>query len=187
MLLAGDEVGRTQRGNNNAYCQDNELSWIDWNRSAEQEDLLAFTRYLIHIFRAQPVLKRRRFFQGASLDGGPDKDITWFDQSGLEMAGERWQTARCLGVRLDGTQLQENDEAGNPLVGDTLFLIFNTGAEPVRFELPPSMPSEAWERMLDTSKRDWDRRARPDSNAYDLAPRSVAAFRLALPFEDDRP
>ena len=78
MLHAGDESGRTQRGNNNAYCQDNEISWLDWQRSVEQEDLLRFTKYVIEMRRNQPVLKRRRFFQGKSVRDGAIKDITWF-------------------------------------------------------------------------------------------------------------
>ena len=182
MLYAGDEVGRTQRGNNNAYCQDNEISWLDWQRSAEQEDLLRFTKYVIEMRRSQPVLKRRRFFQGKSVREGAIKDITWFAPDGSEMSPEMWASdVRTLGVRLDGSQIDETDSQGNPTVGDTLFLLFSANEETVRFAFPPRTRAQRWERLLDTSDARWARQLACDASHYDLAARSVVVFRLAEP------
>jgi glycogen operon protein len=181
MLYAGDEAGRTQRGNNNAYCQDNEISWLDWQRSTEQEDLLRFTKYVIEMRRSQPVLKRRRFFQGRSTREAAPKDITWFAPDGTEMSDAAWSNAdaRTLGVRLDGTQIDETDEEGNPIVGDTLFLLFSAHEEAARFAFPARTPTQQWERLLDTSDARWSRRVACDSTHYELAARSIVVFRLA--------
>jgi isoamylase len=179
MLTAGDEMGRTQGGNNNAYCQDNETSWIDWSLEPHQEDLLAFTRYMLGLFRTQPVLKRRRFLRGRSLDGGSAKDITWFEPSGKEMAGDAWHahSARTLAVRLDGTQIDERDDEGRPIAGDTLFLAFNAQSDPATFTLP-GPATDRWERILDTGDTEWSAREVTTGRAYVLGPRAVAAFRL---------
>jgi glycogen operon protein len=180
MLYSGDEMGRSQRGNNNAYCQDNEISWLDWQRSAEQDDLLRFTRYVIEMRRNQPVLKRRRFFQGDSVgEGATIKDITWFAPDGNEMSQAMWSSdARALGVRLDGSQIDETDAHGNPIVGDTLFVLFSAGEQPVRFAFPPRAPEQRWERLLDTSDARWARRIEYDATHYELAERSTVVFRL---------
>jgi glycogen operon protein len=180
MLYAGDEMGRTQRGNNNAYCQDNEISWIDWSLSPEQADLLRFTEYIVGMFRAQPVLKRRRFFQGRSMRGDGVKDITWFAPDGSELSGADWYSvdARSLGLRLDGTQIDESDEAGRPIVGDTLFVILSAHDAPLSFALPPRSPTQQWERLLDTADVRWARRTLHGGSAYELEARAVAVFRL---------
>jgi isoamylase len=182
MLYAGDETGRTQRGNNNAYCQDNEISWLDWQRSVEQEDLLRFTKYVIELRRNQPVLNRRRFFQGKSVRDGAIKDITWFALDGREMSAEMWSgNERTLGVRLDGSQIDETDSQGNPIVGDTLFVLFSADEEAVRFAFPPRTPTQRWERLLDTSDTRWARRIACDASHYELAARSLVVFRLVEP------
>jgi glycogen operon protein len=183
MLYAGDEMGRSQGGNNNAYCQDNEISWIDWNLSVEQADLLRFTQYVVGMFRAQPALKRRHFLQGRSLRGDGVKDITWFAPDGSELSGADWYSmdARSLGVRLDGTQIDETDASGRPLVGDTLFLILSAHDAPVPFALPRHRPTEQWERLLDTADARWARRSLHAGRAYELAARAVAVFRLVEP------
>jgi glycogen operon protein len=176
-------MGRTQRGNNNAYCQDNEISWVDWQRSVEQEDLLRFTKYVIEMRRNQPVLKRRRFLQGRSTREGAPKDITWFAHDGSEMSDATWSNADAptLGVRLDGTQIDETDAQGNPVVGDTLFLLFSAHDEPVRFALPARTPTQQWERLLDTSDARWGRHVACDATHYELAARAVVVFRLSEP------
>jgi glycogen operon protein len=180
MLYAGDEMGRSQRGNNNAYCQDNEISWLDWQRSDEQADLLRFTKYVIEMRRNQPVLKRRRFFQGRSTREGAVKDITWFAPDGTEMSEAIWRSdTRTLGVRLDGSQIDETDARGNPMIGDTLFLLFSAHDEPVRFALPARAPEQRWERMLDTADPRWAKRIMCDATHYELGSRSVVVFRLA--------
>ncbi len=181
MLYAGDEIGRTQRGNNNAYCQDNDISWVQWDLSDEQRDLLAFVRYMVDILKQQPVLKRRRFFQGRSIRGGGVKDITWFDPGGGEMSDEVWHSghARHLGVRLVGTEIEETDEHGQAIEGDTLFLMFSAHPEPITFVLPRHEPRQHWERILDTSLADWSQRISVEETGYQLAGRSVAVFRIA--------
>jgi glycogen operon protein len=183
MLYAGDEMGRTQRGNNNAYCQDNDISWLDWQRSAEQDDLLHFTEYVIAMRRSQPVLKRRRFFAGQVGREGAVKDITWFAPDGTEMSEAAWgrRDTHALGVRLDGKLIDETDAQGDPIVGDTLFLLFNAQLEPVRFQLPPRDPAERWERLLDTAEARWSRRILLGDSHYGLAAQSVVVFRLAAP------
>ncbi len=130
--------------------------------------------------RDQPVLKRRRFFQGNTVRDGAIKDIAWFAPDGSEMAEAMWRSdARTLGVRLDGSQIDETDALGNPIVGDTLFLLFSAHDEPVRFTLPTRTPNQHWERLLDTADARWARRIVCDSAHYELAARSTVVFRLA--------
>ena len=153
MLCAGDECGRTQLGNNNAYCQDNALSWLHWDWSTAQENLADFTRYLIGLRKEHPVLHRRRFFQGRSIRGADVKDITWYEPRGSEMTDKVWDdpAARCLGVMLYGEMLDDIDEHGVPVVGDTLFLMFNAHHSSSLFRLPPKQEGVRWERLLDTA------------------------------------
>jgi glycogen operon protein len=127
MLLSGDEVGRTQNGNNNTYCQDNELSWINWELDPSQQDLLEFTSFVIQLFKEHPALRRRHFFYGRRIRGSDIKDITWFSPEGKEMTEEDWLNAeaRCLGLRLAGDLLNDTDERGNPIVDDTLLILVN--------------------------------------------------------------
>ncbi len=189
MLYMGDEMGRTQQGNNNAYCQDSEISWVDWRLDAGQQDLLRFTQHIVGLFRAQPVLKRRRFFQGRSVRGGSVKDITWFAPNGREMDNGAWgdAAARSLGVRLDGSQIDETDGHGDPIVGDTLFLMFSAHDAALRFALPACQPGERWERLLDTADAAWGKRALVKTQTYLLQARAVAVFRLVTPDADGRP
>ena len=180
MLLAGDEMGRTQHGNNNSYCQDNEISWVQWEWTPEQEDLVGFVTYMVTLFRQQPVLTRRKFLQGRPIRGGQVKDITWFEPNGREMSDRAWSASsmRGLGVRLLGTEIEETDEKGDPVSGDTLFLMFNTHDEATRFVLSRHEPAQRWERMLDTSEKDWGKRTVRKGATYSLAARSVAVFRM---------
>ena len=138
MLSGGDEFGRTQQGNNNAYCQDNEMSWLDWNWTPQQKELVEFTRYVIELRKEQRVLRRRKFFQGRSIRGVGVKDIAWYEPRGREMADKAWGDpfARCLGVLLNGNTLDEIDERGEPVIGDTLFLMFNAHHDAILFRLP---------------------------------------------------
>ena len=104
MIRGGDEIGHTQHGNNNADCQDNEISWLNWDLSEDQQSLLAFTQKLIQFRHQQPVLHRRKFFQGLAIRGGGIKDVSWFDPSGIEMTDATWDSAgRAIGVRWAGT------------------------------------------------------------------------------------
>ncbi|HSP89712.1 MAG TPA: glycogen debranching protein GlgX, partial [Vicinamibacterales bacterium] len=139
MLTAGDELGRTQHGNNNAYCQDNEISWIDWDLTSEQLDLLAFTRRLINFRAAHPVLRRRTFFQGRGIRGEDITDILWLGTDGQEMTDADWNAphVRCLGVMLVGDASAEVDARGEPIHDDTLLILANAGEAAEAFTLPP--------------------------------------------------
>ena len=178
MLYAGDEMGRSQGGNNNAYCQDNAISWVQWDWSPDQQDLVSFVGYVITVLNQQPVLRRRQFFQGRPIRGGAVKDITWFEPNGVEISDRAWSASSMLGlgVRLLGTEIEEMDEHGDRIIGDTLFMAFNAHHEAMRFVLPDG-PGRCWETLLDTSRRDWSRRALLDDSSYALPARALAVFR----------
>ena len=186
MLQAGDELGRTQRGNNNAYCQDTELSWVDWQLDRGRRELLEFTRRLIRLRHAHPVLRRRKFFQGRRIRGSEVKDLAWFRPDGKEMSDEDWANgfARSLGLRLAGDAIEEVDARGNRIVDDTLLILLNAHHEPLPFLLPAHRRGVRWELVLDT--RAASLRGHPvlirGGRAYDLEARSMAVFRL--PRED---
>ncbi|HSL16490.1 MAG TPA: glycogen debranching protein GlgX [Methylomirabilota bacterium] len=152
MLLAGDEMLRTQHGNNNAYCQDNELSWLDWQLDAEARALLELTSRLIALRRRHKVFRRRSFFQGRSLKGAEVKDIEWLDPSGREMSDRDWRqaSARCLGVRLNGRAIKETDRRGLPIVDDDFLLLLNAHHESIQFTIPAREPAEEWTVLVDT-------------------------------------
>src|SRR5262249_16510793 len=152
MLCAGDEVARTQQGNNNAYCQDNPTSWMDWRLDGRRRELLAFTRSLIQIRRQHPVLRRRHFFQGRPIRGSEVKDLAWFRPAGPEMTDEDWANSltRCLGLRLSGDALDEVDAAGRPVSDDTLLVLLNAHHETVPFVLPAHRRGLRWEPLSDT-------------------------------------
>ena len=159
MLAAGDEMGRTQQGNNNAYCQDNEISWVDWERGAKQADLLEFTCRLSELRRRHPVFRRRRFFSGqpaaAPAPGGGDamQDIVWLTPSGQEMTDGDWDTgyARSLAVFLNGDAITEPGPRGEAVRDDDFLLLVNAHSEPVTFTMPGARFAAAWEILVDTS------------------------------------
>jgi glycogen operon protein len=150
MLLAGDELGRTQKGNNNVYCQDNELSWIDWEH-ADQE-LLAFTRSLIRFRQEHPIFRRRSWFQGISIRGSELCDLEWFTPEGTVMTEEQWSEgfAKSLGVFLNGKSIQRPGLHGERIVDDTFYLMFNAHYESLTFALPDAEWGEQWVCVLDT-------------------------------------
>jgi isoamylase len=151
MLCGGDEIGRTQRGNNNAYCQDNDLSWYDWD--AADTALLRFTQDLIRLRSAHPVFTRRRWFQGRPIRGSDVSDIGWFTPGGTEMSDQDWQAgfAKSLGVFLNGSAIRTMDEHGRHVVDDSFYVMFNAHSEPVEFVLPESKWGEQWTITLDTN------------------------------------
>jgi glycogen operon protein len=181
MIRGGDELSQTQHGNNNAYCQDNELSWLHWDLDDEQREFLELTRSLIRLRREQPALRRRKFFQGRQLRGSDVKDIAWFEPAGAEMTDEAWnrESVRCLGVRLAGDASDEIDDAGNQIVGDTLLLLFNAHHEQIAFKLPSQKRGEFWERLLDTAEPHAVVRGFRSGSRYPLRSRSVAVLRHA--------
>jgi len=153
MLLAGDEISRTQMGNNNAYCQDNELSWLDWELDEEKRGLLEFTRRMLELRRDHPAFRRRDFFQGRPLFGTSIKDIVWFQPNGAEMDETTWthSNARALGVFLAGDGLNDVDAHGRPIVDDSFILLFNAHPESVRFRIPVRLGAGHWSLLVDTA------------------------------------
>ena len=183
MLCGGDEMGRTQHGNNNAYCQDNEISWVSWNLSKPQQALLDFTSSLIALRQLHPVFRRRRFFQGRRIRGTEVKDLSWLRPDGKEMTDDDWAQGyvRCLGVRLAGHAIEEKDPKGRPLLDDTFLILLNAHHEPRPFTLPAHKRGVLWQPVLDTAL------SRPDGKLvtllrggarYDLEARSLAVLRL---------
>jgi isoamylase len=149
MILGGDELGRTQQGNNNAYCQDNEVSWFDWDHV--DEELRAFTRDLVRFRHRHPVFRRRRFFQGRPIRG-PLSDIEWFRPDGEEMTDEDWTVgyAKSLGVFLNGDAIPDPGPRGERVVDDSFFLLLNAYAEPLDFVLPEGRWGLLWSEVLRT-------------------------------------
>jgi glycogen operon protein len=157
MLLGGDEMGRTQGGNNNAYCQDNEISWYDWSLRDENLSLLGFTRQLMDFRRAHPVLCRRRWFQGRRIYGTGVEDIVWFDCAGTRMDDHQWQQdfARSLGVFLNGRGINSPDAEGHHIVDDSVLMLFNAHWEPVEFTIPDKRFAPRWRKEMATSQAEW--------------------------------
>jgi glycogen operon protein len=179
MLLAGDEVARSQDGNNNAYCQDNELSWLDWEISEASLDLLQFTRRVIALRQALPMLRRGRFLTG-EVDVDLDvKDVTWLLPSGQEMSTGHWHDAhaRCIGVLLDGRA----QETGIRRLGTdaTLLLVLNAHSDVVRFTLPPAVGGKEWVCLIDTNQPKLSSLPRLAFNhIYEVTGRSLLLFML---------
>ncbi|HEV8711250.1 MAG TPA: glycogen debranching protein GlgX [Candidatus Binatia bacterium] len=182
MLQAGDEIGRTQRGNNNAYCQDNEISWVDWNLDRPRQELLEFTRLLTRLFHRHPVLRRRKFFQGRQIRGSAVKDLVWLRPDGKEMSDEDWNNwhARCLGLQLAGDAIEELDVRGKRITDQTLLILLNAHYEPIPFLLPAHQTHIQWAEIVNTREATGRRRHRllHGGEAYDLEARSLALLRL---------
>ncbi|TCJ20770.1 glycogen debranching enzyme GlgX [Rubrobacter taiwanensis] len=153
MIVAGDEMGRTQRGNNNAYCQDNEISWLDWSLTRDQRRLFAFVRRMIQLRKDHPVFRRRRFFQGRRLRGADAKDITWLTPQGREMTDEEWNNtfARSLGLQMSGTLEDEYTPEGRRVIDDDFLLLFNAHHEEVPFTVPAYPEDARWRLVMDTA------------------------------------
>jgi glycogen operon protein len=173
MLLAGDEMGRTQRGNNNAYCQDNEISWVDWAAVGEpraagvsarrrgpvgqgtNQVLLEFVRWLVQFRADNPVFRRRRFFHGQDIRGVPGqlRDIAWFTPAGQQMTDADWQagSAKSLTVFLNGDAISEPDWRGEPIRSDSFLLLINASELDLEFSLPPPRYGARWSKVLDTA------------------------------------
>ena len=176
MIAHGDEIARTQKGNNNAYAQDNELSWMNWDLDERRRELLEFTRQMVAIRKTNPVLRRRHFFRGKPVNGEGDKDLTWLRPDGAEMTEGDWHDAnsRVLGMLIHGDATDEMDARGRPLSGDTMLVILNSGEGEVRFDLP-QLEGGLWAELADTG--------RPDmriiqGRTVHLAPHSMALLRF---------
>ena len=180
MLGGGDEIGHTQRGNNNAYCQDNEVSWFDWE--AVDDELYAFVSRIVHFRRDHPVFRRRRWFVGRALHGSGARDIAWLKPDGSEMTEEDWTNgfARTLGVFLNGKAIPTPDPRGEPIVDDSFYILFNAHHESIGFQLPGVSIGKRWVKILDTSHPIPDLRERHQVRAGEtvrLEPFSMTVLR----------
>jgi isoamylase len=178
MLLGGDELSHTQKGNNNTYCQDNELTWLNWELNDEQKDFLEFVKKVTRLWREQPVFQRRKFFNGRAIRGSGITDISWFGPDGKDMDDDAWNKGfvKCLGVRLAGDLIGDVNERGEPIVGDTLLLLLNAHHEPLPFTLPQTRPEHHWERLLDTAGKDDKLLVLRGGDQYPLEARSLAVL-----------
>jgi isoamylase len=189
MILGGDELSHSQNGNNNTYCQDNALTWLDWDLDDRQKTLLEFTRKLIFIWRTQPVLQRRKFFLGRAIRGSDIKDISFFCPSGQEMSDEDWNAGfvKCLGVRLAGDLINDESERGEPIVGETLLLLLNGHWEPISFTLPQTHTDHIWDRILDTADLSEHPRDYQGGQQYVIQDRSLALLAARTPRDKGLP
>ena len=152
MLCGGDEVARSQMGNNNCYCQDNDLTWQDWDLDGPRKRLLAFTSRLIQLRKDHPNLHRRRFFQDRKIRGSVVRDVAWFGNDGNQLADDVWDKAwsKSLGVMFNGRTMNALDEEGEPIVDDSFLLLINASAEGVEYTLPDPPNKTPWRQVLDT-------------------------------------
>ncbi len=183
MLLGGDEYGRTQDGNNNAYCQDNEISWLDWHAEKRDASLFEFTQKLINLRREHPIFRRPKFFQGRKIRGGDVKDVMWFDPNGEEMTEEEWTTphAKCLGMLLGGDAIDVRSFKNEPILDRTYLLLLNAHHEQVDFTLP-GLEKVRWEQVIDTTdEAGFVTHSKQVSSGddYPLGPRSQVLLQLA--------
>jgi isoamylase len=180
MVLGGDELGRTQRGNNNAYCQDSELSWLDWQLDDDHQAFLEFTCRLIALRRRHPVFSRRRFLQGDTVTADGLREIIWLSPDGREMNGTDWSMpfARCLGLYLAGAAIERRDRRGRLVTDNNFLLLCNAHHEPIPFQLAEALAGKVWWTVLDTAAAAPFRQERLEPNTrYALQGRSLALLR----------
>ena len=172
MLSHGDEVGRTQRGNNNAYCQDNEISWVDWKLDGRTQEFLDFTRHVFRICRENPVFRRRRFFEDKKREDGRGQDVSWLRPDGREMSIEDWQNGRnrVLGMMVHGDASDDVDERGRPNRGKTLLLLLNASNRARHFVLPRVTELGHWHELVNTAQ---PTHRVPKGQGINLAPHSL--------------
>jgi glycogen operon protein len=177
MLVHGDELGRTQRGNNNGYCQDNELSWIDW--SAIDVDLLAFTRRLADLRSEHPMFRRRKFFDGRPTRRGDRlPDIGWFTPDGIQMTEEDWDAAfgRAIAVFLNGQGITDVDARGQRVTDDSFLLCFSAHDEAIDFTMPGEEYCTAWQVVIDTMDDDVDGKVVEAGQLVSVGPRALVVL-----------
>jgi isoamylase len=182
MLLGGDELSHSQNGNNNTYCQDNELTWLNWDLDERRRDFLEFAKKVTAIWHENPVFQRRKFFLGRAIRGSGIADISWFEPSGKEMSDEAWNAGyiKCLGVRLAGDLINEVDEHGEPIMGDTMLLLLNAHWEPIPFTLPQTKAGQHWETLVDTAEPKAAVQVLQGGQQYELKDRSLALLRCTV-------
>jgi isoamylase len=180
MIYAGDEIGHTQMGNNNAYCQDNPISWLNWVLQPADRDLLAFVHRVINLRKRHPVFHRRRFFQGRPIKGANVKDVLWLNPAGNEMSEDQWRDAsvRCMGMFLSGQGLDETDERGRKLGDENFLVLLNAHHEDIEFTLPALHAGSQWSAWMDTSRENGLRSAETHEagKAYPLQARSMVVL-----------
>jgi isoamylase len=181
MLLHGDELGRSQLGNNNGYCQDNEISWVNWELEPWQLDLVAFTQRVVQLRREHPVLRRRRFFAGSAAHGGESEigEIAWFEPGGNHMDEESWDNgyARSMMVFLNGQAIPELDSRGQKTVDDHFLVIFNAHSDAIDFTLPGADYGDAWQVEIDTAADEVDATVRAPGDTVVAEARSTVVLR----------
>jgi glycogen operon protein len=179
MLLAGDELGHTQLGNNNAYCQDSPITWLNWDLTPDQRELLEFVRGLIKLRFQNPVFRRRHFFQGRPIHGLDVKDLYWLTPAGTEMSDQDWNAgyARCLGIGLLGSQIDETDAQGERIPSDSFLILLNAHDGSVSFHLSARARDQNWELVFDTSSTEMTFQILGRLPEYPLQARSVAVLR----------
>ena len=179
MICGGDELGRTQHGNNNAYCQDNEISWYDWKLDPQKKKLLEFTCKLIEFRKRHPNFRRRRFFQDREVYHPSSKDIAWYRTDGQEMTQEQWNTGwmRSLAMMLNGATLGQVDNAGEPITDDTFLVMLNSSGDSVTYTLPQSPRNRGWRLLLNTYDLDDPFGERLLDGTLEVAGRSVVVLR----------
>jgi isoamylase len=179
MLLAGDECGKSQAGNNNAYCQDSPLAWLDWEHSAEQRAQLQYVRELIALRRRHPVFRRRRFFQGQPVHGEEVNDLHWLKPDGTDMTASDWSASdgRCVGMGLLGDQIAETGAQGERILGDSFLVLFNAHAAPRPFRLGSRRRAVRWRCVFDTADAAAAGRVFEHHAEYPLQARSLAVLR----------
>jgi glycogen operon protein len=179
MFLGGDELSHTQKGNNNTYRQDNDLTWLNWNLDERQQQFHAFVKKVIRVWSTQPVFQRRQFFKGRAIRGTDIKDISFLNPASQDMTDEDWNAGftKCMGVRLAGDLINDEDERGEPIIGDTLLLLLNAHHEPISFTLPITKIDQLWELILDTSEDPGTPTMLKGQEPYPLKDRSLVILR----------
>jgi len=172
MISHGDEIGRTQKGNNNAYCQDNPLSWVNWDLDERAVELLNFTREVLRITKSNPVFRRHRFFAGDPINDKGFKDVTWLRPDGIEMTIEDWGTSRnhLLGMLIPGEASDDFDERGRPNRGQTLLLLLNASNRARHFSMPSMPGSGHWQEVINTAQQT---HRVPKGGGINVAPHSL--------------
>jgi glycogen operon protein len=177
-------MGKTQGGNNNCYCQDNETTWLNWEWNDAQQQMLDFVRGVVALRKTKPVFRRQKFFQGRSIRGASStSDICWVGTDGKDVSDDVWNAGftKCIGLRLDGKLIGEVDDHGEPIEGDTVLLLLNAHHEPISFMLPAPIENAAWEPLMDTAQFPGQLSDTKGGTCYELLGRSVALLRMTSP------
>jgi isoamylase len=180
MICGGDEMGRTQGGNNNAYAQDNEISWLHWDLSESDRELLEFTRRVARLRREHPTFRRRRFFRGRKIRGSDVRDLVWLSPDGTEMTDEEWNAGfvRCFGMALGGEAMEEWNERGERITDDNFLLLFNADGAPIDFTMPDFGHSRGWRLVFDTARPELEEGSRElrDGDTLTMEGRSMVVL-----------